>query len=418
MLPASSLASLVMILQLFTPDYGGKTLLYEMSTILYTVIFTGFVFIVMEMTQRFDPFKPKIFLAFWIMPMVASIGVVTDPWFHLFNKDLVFSYSNIVNQPIILANPSILNLVWLGYSWLIGMVCAVLLFKHYYGNVSKRLATVFISCTVPVAVLIFSSYFIDDLNVVPVSEFCFVAAGVTVYIYSLRYGIFDLAPASQKKILDDIEDIIAVVDNQGKVTNINQQCEVFTGRKKREVLGKSISGLFSFTQDSDLERASDGTMKHPKEITSPNGQSFEVTVTEFNYGHPNKVGRMIVLHDLTERKELEEAMRRAEAQEKIAEGERRYRTVVDNQTEAIVSFRPDGHVTFMNQVLEKNLDKMGVDANNLNIYDYPAQENDKDLNRFIANISLANPVGEFEQTISMPDSSSRIILWRAKGIYD
>ena len=43
----------------------------------------------------------------------------------------------------------------------------------------------------------------------------------------------------------------------------------------------------------------------------------------------------------------------------MAESNRKNRTVVDNQTEAIVSFLPDGKIIFMNEIMGRYLSYLG-----------------------------------------------------------
>jgi signal transduction histidine kinase/ActR/RegA family two-component response regulator len=197
---------------------------------------------------------------------------------------------------------------------------------------------------------------------------------------------------------------------------VNQACREYLGHKTKDVVGKQFSEAFASIPGFEIQYQNLRDLR--REITDGGGRTFEVMVKEFKFGRAATMGNMVVMHDITERKKMEEVLRKAEAQKKIAESERRYRMVVDNQTEAIVSFRPDGSVTFTNSVLEKSLDRMGIRVKDLNIFDHPNVWESKGLDKFIASISRTNPAGEFEQTINMPDGASRQLLWRAKGIFD
>jgi PAS domain-containing protein len=65
---------------------------------------------------------------------------------------------------------------------------------------------------------------------------------------------------------------------------------------------------------------------------------LEVRVRIMKY--KGKMARMAAIRDLTERKQMEEALR---------ESEKRYRAVVESQTEMICRFLPDGTLTFVNE---------------------------------------------------------------------
>ena len=402
MLPATSIACLVGVIQLYSLDMEGKAVLYSISALLFVVIFTSFLFMVLEITRRYDPFKPKVFILLMIAPAIAIFSIATDPWLHLFNQSETITISQSLQAPILLVTPSLFSFLWMAYFDIVGTIFALSLFLFIYRDSSKGLAYVFLGGVILIHTYIFASYFIQDFNAVYPDNLGYAVAAGLIYIYSFRYGVFDLAPASKEKMLDIIQDNIITVDFRGVVTDLNKACREYLGHRSVHVVGKPFSEAFASIPGFETHYRD--LMELPREITDTSGQCFEVMVKELRFGRAATMGNMVIMHDITERKRVEEVLREAEAQEKIAESERKYRTVIDNQTEAIVSFRPDGRVTFLNSVLEKNLDKMGIDVKDLNIYDHPTLWGSRGLNRFVAEASPSNPVGEFEQMINMPDN--------------
>jgi PAS domain S-box-containing protein len=418
MLPLTSIACLVEIIQLYSVDIEGKTNLYYVSSMLFIGIFTCFLFMMLEITQRFDPYKKKVLLPLLVVPSVAAFAIITDPWMHLFISSRAIVFGNYISDPILIVSQSIIGLTWIAYFDIVGTAFAFYVFLFVYRDGSKGLAFTFLGGVVLIHSFIFASYFITDLNAVYPDNLGYAISAAAIYLYSFKFGVFDLAPASKDKMLDVIQDNIITLDSRNRVTVLNQACKEYLGDQAKEIMGKMFPEVFSSLPYFRGLQYPDDIRNLPQEVTDNSNRSFEVNVKEYKIGYSASIGNLIVLHELTERKKIEELMRKAEAQEKLAESERKYRMVVDNQTEAIVSFRPDGKVTFANRVVEEYLEQIGVQESELNVFDFPSYWDSKGLNKFISKMTPENPVGEYEHVITRADGRTQNILWRAKGIYD
>jgi PAS domain S-box-containing protein len=418
MLPMTSVACLVEIIQLYSDNLEVKTILYYVSSMLFIVVFTCFLFMALEITQRFDPFKTKIFLPLMIVPSLAAFAILTDPWLHFFTSSQSLTDGHSMLDPILIVGPSFMGYIWIAYFDIVGSAFAFYLFLYVYRDGSKGLAFAFLGGVVLIHSYIIASYFFQDLNAVYPGNLGYAISAAAIYLYSFKFGVFDLAPASKEKMLDVIQDNIITVDSRGRVTIVNHACQRYLGDQAKGVIGKSFSEVFtSFPYFKGLPYLND-IKDLPPEVVDPSGRSFEVNVEVYRIGYTATLGNLIVLHELTERKKIEELMRKAEAQEKLAESERKYRMVVDNQTEAIISFRPDGKVTFANKVIEQYLDQVGIPFSELNVYKFPNFWDSRGLNKFITSMTLENPVGEYEHVLLRPNGRTQNILWRAKGMFD
>jgi len=416
MLPATSAACFVGIVQLYSPQLGDMVMLNDVSTLLFIVIFTSFIFMVMELTKRHDPFKPKVFVPFLVVPVIATFAILTDPWFHLFYQSETLTTSNALQQGILLTAPSLIGLVWIVYFDVVGTIFALVLTLFLHREYSMRMALVFLGGVVLIHATVLASYFIPDLNAVYPDNIAYSAAAAVIYLYSFQYGVFNLAPTGREKMLDAIEDSIVAVDSKGRIMDLNQACQDYLMVRSDAVVGKSFAETFSIITGLYPQYDPDGSMRLPTEVIDSAGRAFEVKVKGIKFKRLK--GNLVVLHDLTERKKIEELMREAETQEKIAESERRYRMVVENQTEAILSFRPDGTVTFANLVLEKSLGHLGIGTKDLNVYANPDKWDTQKLKKTVDGLTETNPVGELDLIVKRPDGSDLDVLWRTKGIFD
>jgi N-terminal 7TM region of histidine kinase len=149
MLPATSIACLVGVIQLYTLDLEGKVILYSVSALLFVVIFTSFLIMVLEITQRYDPSKPNVFIPLIVVPAIAIFAIITDPWLHLFDQSESIAASQALQEPILLVAPSVLGFLWVAYFDVVGTIFALSLFVFIYRDSSKgwRLFFLAASCS-------------------------------------------------------------------------------------------------------------------------------------------------------------------------------------------------------------------------------------------------------------------------------
>ena len=166
MLPLTSVACLVEIIQLYSLNLSGKSNLYYVSASLFIVIFTCFLFMVLEITQRYDPFKKKVFIPLLVVPVLAVFGIFTDPWLHLFTSSQTLFIGQSMPDPILLVTQSVIGFIWIAYFDIVGTAFAFYLFLFIYRDGSKGLAFAFLGGVILIHSFIFASYFYVDLNAV------------------------------------------------------------------------------------------------------------------------------------------------------------------------------------------------------------------------------------------------------------
>jgi PAS domain S-box-containing protein len=121
------------------------------------------------------------------------------------------------------------------------------------------------------------------------------------------------------------------------------------------------------------------------------------------------VGRVCSFRDITERKQSEEALRQSEA---------RYRAIVEDQTELICRFKPDGTLTFVNDAYCRYFSKKRSALMGHTFMPLILEEDQEKFDKYIACLSRENPVGTIEHRVILPNGQIRWQQWSDRALFD
>jgi len=113
--------------------------------------------------------------------------------------------------------------------------------------------------------------------------------------------------------------------------------------------------------------------------------------------------------DITERKRTEEALRASE---------NRYRAIVEDQTELICRFRPDGTLTFVNEAYCRYFDKKPEELVGKKFLPLIPKKDKETVQRHIAALNRKHPVGTHEHRVTTPKGEIRWQQWTNRAIFD
>ncbi len=138
----------------------------------------------------------------------------------------------------------------------------------------------------------------------------FAVSNLLVAIGLFRYHLVDIAPVAHSVIFESMQDPVVVLDRQDRVVDLNPAAARILGRESGEVLGQPVGRVFasfiSLAPDFQLE---DG--EH-QEVSFARGQDhlfYELEILPMHDSRGIRVGRLVVAHDVTHRRQAEEAIR-------------------------------------------------------------------------------------------------------------
>jgi len=116
-----------------------------------------------------------------------------------------------------------------------------------------------------------------------------------------------------------------------------------------------------------------------------------------------------LVRDIHVRKRVEEALRKSEA---------RYRSVVEDQTELICRFLPDGILTFVNEAYCQYFGKKPEELIGHSFLPRIPEEDQETVRKQFTSLSPETPVVNYEHRVVTPDGQIRWLQWGDRAIFD
>jgi PAS domain S-box-containing protein len=220
-----------------------------------------------------------------------------------------------------------------------------------------------------------------------------------------------------RTILDNIQDVYYRSNREGILTMVSSSMTTLLGYSTHEeLIGHNIAEKFYFNpkeREFFLSHLYHDKKVSDYEITLKKKDGTPVTVStnsQLLYDTAGNVtGMEGVLRDISSRKRTEQALK---------ESEQRYRNIVEDQTELICRFRPDGTHVFVNTAYCRYF---GFEREALVGYRFrpeiPPEDRDE-VNRFLTALTPDHPVDSITHRIIMPDGRICWQRWSDRAIFD
>ena len=247
---------------------------------------------------------------FFVIPVVSLVLLFNPDWFHYFYSEYV-PYSENGGPLIIQRGPW--YFVSLAQAYLLNLGGMGVLIHRFvqYRHVFRRQALFLIGAVLfPLLVNVFYQLaprivpqYAIPIDLTPFS-FTVTAFFLGRGVFGLR--IFDLLPIARHKVLENIPEMVFVVDAEDRVVDVNTAAQEALGKSANQIIGKEVVDVFRVWPEL-LSRFLLSHETYQEEIHVPADPPliFEVVVSAL-YNRFNQLeGRIIVAHDITDRKWLE-----------------------------------------------------------------------------------------------------------------
>jgi diguanylate cyclase (GGDEF)-like protein/PAS domain S-box-containing protein len=133
----------------------------------------------------------------------------------------------------------------------------------------------------------------------------------------LRYRLLDLRPVARTHVVETMRDAVLVADAHGHVVDLNPAAVQLLGRRAGDFVGRPVAALLADFADPIGDP--DPGVYDVQFNTSERARDMELVVTPLEDARGATAGRVLVLRDVTERRELERELRRLAYTDRLTE---------------------------------------------------------------------------------------------------
>jgi PAS domain S-box-containing protein len=211
-------------------------------------------------------------------------------------------------------------------------------------------------------------------------------------------------------------DAIAISElDSGRFIEVNDAATRMFGYSRDELMGKSAVELGILVNNEDRDHLIDLVRKQGRvsqfEIVErrKSGELYNALINADMVSIGNVPYLITIVQDITDRKKMETALRKSEE---------RYRNVVEDQTEFICRFLPDGTHIFVNDAYCRYFDMKREEMIGHRFTPKLHPEDREIVALHLAELTPEHPVENIDQRIIMPDGSTRWQRWSDRAIFD
>lgn len=247
--------------------------------------------------------KRRTLAALCIVPALTLLALFTDNWHGLF-------YGGLRTPGLIFSGGPMfwINVV---YGYTLSIISLVVILRAFrQGPLVQRRQTslVLIGTVVPfiINVIMFTGLSpFKDLDLTPLG---FTVTGLFFAASLLRYGLFELVPIARGVLIEHLPDGVLVLDQQQRIIDLNPAAARLLDRAEADLVGQTLSQVIE-PWPAAVPDQSTG----PIELTLPAGRVAEARLSALLDSRGQRHGDVILLRDITERKQAEAALQQLNA---------------------------------------------------------------------------------------------------------
>lgn len=235
-------------------------------------------------------------------------------------------------------------------------------------------------------------------------------------------------------ILEAIPDAVAAVNEQGVIVQLNAQMEAMFGYTRSELIGQPIEKLVPERQRAHHHGHRSRFSAQPKirrmgsglELNGlrRDGSEFPVEISLSPVPTGNGLIVLSAIRDVSERKRIEEELRRANAEldirksRELADYQQRLALIIDSSQDAIIGKNLDGIVTHWNKGAEEIYGYTAQEMIGRHISTLAPEEKADEISEILRRIRHGERVGYFESVRMTKDKRKLNMSISVSPIYD
>jgi PAS domain S-box-containing protein len=209
------------------------------------------------------------------------------------------------------------------YSYLligIGIVLLARVFFRSKGLYRGQAATLLVGALIPLVMNVVFVIVVKQAFMLDPTPFSFAVTGIMFSVGLFRFRLLDVVPLARDAVVEGMRDGVLVLDGQDRIVDVNPAARRMLAGFTERIIGQPVGTVFAEYMDLvtgavDVEVQAEITVELAKsEPDTETHRHYDVHLSPLYDRRRQLTGRLMILHDITERKHAEQALGRWVAQ--------------------------------------------------------------------------------------------------------
>lgn len=263
--------------------------------------------------------KPKFLVLLAIEPLVLIVLAWTNDWHHLLRKEFLLDTSqSFVGTKIIFGPAFWVHAVYSYIINTIGIVLVLTTLRRTSEAFRGQIILLLVASIFPFAanIIHISGLFRFPIDPTPIA---FTVTGVMISWALLRFQLLEIVPVAYDSVVKSMTDAVIVLDLNNQIIELNPAAKQLIDRPQSEYIGKRLTQIVPEREDFILQFRDIMELQTEIEIIDQGRlRHLDLRISPLYDRRKNLTGRLIVLHDITPMKQIEQELRRAKEEAETA----------------------------------------------------------------------------------------------------
>ncbi len=255
--------------------------------------------------------KTRLALIFAI-PLVTQIIIETNPWHHLFLVDVHFSPDGMLMglDSVVYGFAFWFHTIYSYSLALIGIGLIAQMSIHTFPLYREQAIILIIGILPPLLTSVIDAFLLIPGLKHPLAPLGFAFMGLAFAWTIFRRRMLDIVPVARDKVIESMSDSLIVLDSHENIVDINLSALQLLGAESSQIIGKPAAQVFHRWHEV-VEQYRGQAYTECDMMLPVDGLDrwFDLRASPLIDRHGRSNGRMIILRDITLRKQTEDQLR-------------------------------------------------------------------------------------------------------------
>ncbi len=250
-----------------------------------------------------------------VIPAITVFLVWTNEFHHLIWRQVSLDQNGVfVTLKVMYGSWFWVHTIYSYLLLLAGLFFIVLMFIRAPRFYRPQVVVILIGGIVPWFVNILYTSRLGPLIYLDLTPFALAITGVTLTWGLFRYHLLDITPIARAVVLENMQDGVIVLDRQNRILTMNPAAMRYTGICRQDMTGYPMESVFG-NWPSLVACLADPEPQYAELTRDRDGAEMFISVRTSALRNPRgrQLGRLVILHDLTDQKKLETTLRTNQA---------------------------------------------------------------------------------------------------------